>query len=76
MTDKVATLYEPEAQNWFFIEELNDAFDWTELTSKTGAEHFESHGVSQKFAREAIEVGTRINYAQVGGPPICCYSST
>ncbi|KAH9964500.1 hypothetical protein BC827DRAFT_1265775 [Russula dissimulans] len=64
MTDKVVTLYEPEAQNWSSIEELNDAFDWTELTSRTGAEYFEGHDVSQKFAHEAIGVGTRINYAQ------------
>jgi hypothetical protein len=39
MTDKIATLYDPEVHNWSSIEELNDAFDWTELISKTGAEY-------------------------------------
>ncbi|KAI9512321.1 FAD/NAD(P)-binding domain-containing protein [Russula earlei] len=64
MTAKIVTLYEPEAPTWSSIEELNASFNWTELVSQTGAEYFQSHGVSQTFAEEAIEAGTRVNYAQ------------
>lgn len=66
MIGKYVTLYEPSAQNWTSIEELNNALNWTELISQTGAEYFEGHGVSQKFTNELIEALTRVNYGQVG----------
>ncbi len=65
MTDKFVTLYEPGAKSWSFMEELNIALNWTDLTSQTGSEYFQSNGVSQKFTNEFIEGATRLNYAQV-----------
>ncbi|KAI0005435.1 FAD/NAD-P-binding domain-containing protein [Russula compacta] len=64
MIGKYVTLYEPDAQNWTSIEELNNALNWTELISQTGVEYFESHGVSQRFTNELIEALTRVNYGQ------------
>ncbi|KAI0252652.1 FAD/NAD(P)-binding domain-containing protein [Lactifluus subvellereus] len=64
MTDKFVTLYEPDAPTWSSIESLNDALNWTVLTSQTGAEYFQSNGVSQQFVTEIIEAATRVNYAQ------------
>lgn len=65
MTDKFVTLYEPDVPTWSSIESLNEALNWTELVSQTGAEYFQSNGISQKFATEIIEAATRVNYAQV-----------
>jgi Prenylcysteine lyase len=66
MKDKFVTLYESDVPTWSSIESLSDALDWSELTSKTGAEYFETNGVSRKFVTEIIEAATRVNYAQVG----------
>jgi prenylcysteine oxidase/farnesylcysteine lyase len=65
MIDKFVGLYEPDALRWSSIEKLNSALNWTELGSQTGAEYFQSHGVSEMFTNEIIEAATRVNYAQV-----------
>jgi Prenylcysteine lyase len=65
MLNKLVTLYEPDVKSWSSIEELNGVLNWTELISQTGAEYFQSHGVSQTFTNEIIEAMTRVNYAQV-----------
>lgn len=65
VTEKFVKLYEPDAKSWSSIEELNDALNWTHLTSQTGGEYFQSNGVSQLFTNEFIEGATRLNYAQV-----------
>ena len=65
VTDKFVKLYEPDAKSWSSTEELNDALNWTHLTSQTGGEYFQSNGVSQMFTNEFIEGATRMNYAQV-----------
>jgi hypothetical protein len=65
VTEKFVTLYETDAKSWSSIEELNNALNWTHLTSQTGGEYFQSNGVSQMFTNEFIEGATRMNYAQV-----------
>jgi len=65
VTEKFVKLYEPDAKSWSSTEELNNALNWTHLTSQTGGEYFQSNGVSQKFTNEFIEGVTRVNYAQV-----------
>jgi prenylcysteine lyase len=69
MTDKLLTLYDPDAKSWSSIEELNNALNWTDLTSQAGSEYFQSHGVSQTFTNEFVEGVTRVNYAQVRRTP-------
>jgi prenylcysteine oxidase/farnesylcysteine lyase len=64
VTDKIASLYEPSVQTWSSIEELNNALNWTELVSQTGAEYFQNRGISQKFTNEFIGARTRVHYAQ------------
>lgn len=64
MTDKFVSLYEPSVRTWSSIEELNNALNWTELVSQSGAEYFQSHGISQKFTNEYIGARTRVHYAQ------------
>jgi Prenylcysteine lyase len=66
MIDKFVTLYESDVPTWSSIEDLNDVLGWSAMTSQTGAEFFQSQGISQKFVTEIIEAATRINYAQVG----------
>jgi hypothetical protein len=65
MIGKFVTLYEPNVKTWTSVEKLNDALNWTELIAQTGAEYFQSHGVSEMFTNEIIEAATRVNYAQV-----------
>ena len=65
VTNKFATLYEPDTPHWSSIEELNDALNGTELISQTGAKYFQDHGISQKFTYELVEAATRVSYAQV-----------
>ncbi|KAI0271577.1 FAD/NAD-P-binding domain-containing protein [Gloeopeniophorella convolvens] len=64
MTDKFVKLYVPGTPRWSTIEDLSNTFEWNDLISQTGAEYFESHGVSAKFTTEMIEAATRVNYAQ------------
>ncbi|KAI0307538.1 FAD/NAD-P-binding domain-containing protein [Multifurca ochricompacta] len=64
MTDKYVKIYESDASTWTSIEDLSDVLGLTDMISQTGAEYFQSHGVSQKFANELIEAATRVNYAQ------------
>ncbi|KAF8504494.1 FAD/NAD(P)-binding domain-containing protein [Russula emetica] len=64
VTEKFVTLYETDAKSWSSIEELNNALNWTHLTSQTGVDYFQSNGVSQMFTNEFIEGATRMNYAQ------------
>ena len=66
MIDKFVTLYESDVPTWSSIENLSEVLDWSALTSQTGAEYFQSQGVSRKFVTEIIEAATRVNYAQVG----------
>ena len=65
VTEEFVKLYEPDAKSWSSTEELNNALNWTHLTSQTGGEYFQSNGVSQMFTNELIEGATRMNYAQV-----------
>lgn len=65
VTERFAKLYEPDAKSWTSTEELNNALNWTHLTSQTGDEYFQNNGVSEKFTNEFIEGATRMNYAQV-----------
>lgn len=65
LTRKFVTLYEPDAKSWSSAEELNDALNWTHLTSQTGGEYFQGNGVSEIYTNELIEGATRMNYAQV-----------
>jgi hypothetical protein len=65
VTEDILRLYEPDPKSWSSIEELNDALNWTHLTSQTGGEYFQSNGVSQVLVNEFIEGATRMNYAQV-----------
>ncbi|KAI9428756.1 FAD/NAD(P)-binding domain-containing protein, partial [Russula earlei] len=64
MLDKYVTLYDPDTPKWASIEALNDALNWTEFITQTGAEYFQSRGISEQYATEIIEAGTRVNYAQ------------
>lgn len=65
VTKKFVKLYEPDVKGWTSIEELNNALNWSHLTSQTGGEYFQSNGVSQMLTNELIEGATRVNYAQV-----------
>ena len=65
VTEKFVEFYEPDAKSWTSTEELNNALNWTHLTSQTGGEYFQSNGVSQTFTNEFIEGATRMNYGQV-----------
>ena len=65
VSEKFVKLYEPDAKSWSSTEELNNALNWTHLTSQTGGEYFQSNGVSQMLTNELIEGATRMNYAQV-----------
>ena len=65
VTDKFVKLFEPDAKSWSSIEELNNALNWTHLTSQTGDEYFQGNDVSQRYMNEFIEGATRMNYAQV-----------
>lgn len=66
MTDKFVGLYTPQTPAWRNVTELVEAFDWAELVTTTGAEYFQTHGVSALFTNELIEAATLVNYAQVG----------
>jgi prenylcysteine oxidase / farnesylcysteine lyase len=66
MIDKFVTLYESDVPSWSSIENLIEVLDLSAMTSQTGAEYFQSHGVSRKLVTEIIEAATRVNYAQVG----------
>jgi hypothetical protein len=65
VTERFVRLYEPDVKSWSSTEELNNALNWTHLTSQTGGEYFQSNGVSQMFTNEFIEGATRMNYGQV-----------
>ncbi|KAH9982199.1 Prenylcysteine lyase-domain-containing protein [Lactifluus volemus] len=64
MIDKFVTLYESDVPSWSSIENLIEVLDLSAMTSQTGAEYFQSHGVSRKLVTEIIEAATRVNYAQ------------
>lgn len=65
VTEKFVKLYEPDVKSWSSIEEINNALNWTHLTSQTGGEYFQSNGISQRYTNEFIEGAARMNYAQV-----------
>ncbi|KAI0273059.1 FAD/NAD-P-binding domain-containing protein [Russula aff. rugulosa BPL654] len=64
VTEKFLKLYTPDFKSWSSTEELNNALNWTHLTSQTGGEYFQTNGISQTYTNEFIEGASRMNYAQ------------
>jgi len=64
LVDTFVKLYTPEFAHWDSLSSLVDALGFTEITSNTAAQWFDSLGIYGKFTREMIEAATRVNYAQ------------
>ena len=71
VVNEFVTLYEPDTPHWSSIEELDNALNFTNLVSQTGAKYLQSHGVSHSFTYELVEAATRVDYAQVGQTSCC-----
>lgn len=64
MTAQLLEAYTPRVATWPSVEALSSAVGLANFTSVTALEFFTKHGVSETWAKEMIEAGTRVNYAQ------------
>ncbi|KAG8908357.1 hypothetical protein FRB99_007284 [Tulasnella sp. 403] len=64
MIEDLLVAYTPTLPHWKSVHELGEALGFSQFTSETGYEYYTRQGVSDKFTKELIEIGSRVNYAQ------------
>ena len=64
MVNRFLDLFSVNTPKWDNIADLSATMGWTDLTSKSVADHLKSQGVSEKYINEVVEAASRVNYGQ------------